>query len=234
MPGWSQQWNGSSGNYNLDSNWTPNPPGTPGSGQTATFGSSGANNITFSQNNTSIGTWDFTDPVTVQNYTFTLGRNRTLTFDGDGITGEGDKATLTNNRGTLNFTGTGSIRSTAGTATINNQRGTINFRVESNAGDATITIERGTLNFRDDSSAADATIQNNRNLRFRNDSSAGGSNITNTRSLQFLNASGAGDGDAKITNTSTGDMRFRNTSSAEEASIENAGSLSFRNASRAG
>ncbi|MEM8644451.1 MAG: autotransporter domain-containing protein, partial [Pseudomonadota bacterium] len=118
---------------------------------------------------------------------------------------------------------------------------------------ATITIERGTLNFRDDSSAADATIQNNRNLRFRNDSSAGAStiinnrnlrfqnsssagssNITNTRSLQFLNASGAGDGDAKITNTSTGDMRFRNTSSAEEASIENAGSLSFRNASRAG
>ncbi|MEM8643734.1 MAG: hypothetical protein AAGF09_02445 [Pseudomonadota bacterium] len=113
-PGRSQDadWLGANGDYNDGTNWTggAEPTGI------ATFGSLGENDITFS-NSATIGEWTFT--VGAQNYDYTIGRNRTLTFTGKGITGETRKATIENNRGVLDF----SNMSSAGTATINNTRG---------------------------------------------------------------------------------------------------------------
>ncbi|WP_298023861.1 autotransporter-associated beta strand repeat-containing protein, partial [uncultured Parasphingopyxis sp.] len=121
-----------SGDFNTAANW--DPASTPGSGDTAFFGTSSITSLTFSAD-TTVGGWTFNSGA--NSFDFTIGAGGSLIFDGAGIVINGGRATIVNN-GNLLF----SNASTAGSAWItNNDR--LSFSGNSTAGSAVITNNAG-------------------------------------------------------------------------------------------
>lgn len=115
-------WNGTTADYNTGTNWDTST--VPGSGDTATFDNTAANqSVTFSSSPISVGGWTFDSG----NYDFTIGSGQHLTFDGAGIINNGanivDSFAITND-GRLDFSGTSSVSGSLSTTITTNSGGT--------------------------------------------------------------------------------------------------------------
>ncbi len=106
----------SSGTFNTAANWAPatTPTGT------AFFNTSTITALSFSAN-TTLGGWTFNPGAS--NYTFTIGSNRSLTFNGAGILVNGGGLTIDNNRNlTFNNASSAGTSAIVNTSAIGNDR----------------------------------------------------------------------------------------------------------------
>src|SRR5271157_4463189 len=201
--------NPGSGDFSTAANWAPAavPTGT------ATFGVSNTTTITFSANNTSVGTLQFN--AGAPTYNFTVNQLLTLTINGNGIVNDSSNLPRLDVEGFVPAAGAVLL------ADVSFSSGT--------AGNAAITTNvAGFTAFANTSTAGNAAITTNSAgfTAFANTSTAGNAAITTNSSggTVFANASTAGN--ATITTNSDGITEFRDTSTGGSARfITNAGGI---------
>lgn len=241
-------WNGTTPNWNLNSNWLP----ATVPDDIARFKASGVPNVSILAP-TDIGTIDFATDA--KQFDFSI-RARLNVFGG-GINNrsnelqsfrlsDGAEMSLSNsariNGAGVQVTTDANSRlsfrdnSSAGAAEISNDGATL-FTDNARAGSASILNNDGSQTaFAGNSSAEKAVIENSAGsaLGFGNKSTAAGANITNDGAItEFLGTSSAGK--SSITNIGGGDVNFRENATAASSNIDNqSGRVIFRDAAKAG
>jgi autotransporter-associated beta strand protein len=217
---------GTSADYSNAANWSPGQ--VPAGNDFAFFGPSNSTNLTITALTTVVQSWTFTSTT---DYTFSIvdppaafppfpPAPLSLSFNGDGITGNSSHVTFNNDTGGVAF---GNL-STAGNATFNNSQ-LILFSQGSTAGNATFNND-GRVDFFNGSNAGNATFNNTVAAGgfpglagFHDQSTAGSATIIlHGGSAAFVDASTAGH--ATITNIG-GVILFENSATAGQATIVN-------------